>query len=217
MIGVRRAGGMLALAAALAAPMACASGSQPYARGASPAEAAVDSGADLVPAGYGSLRQDDISMQVRLPAVLVRATPLAEPIIRLLSPDSYQALRGLREGQRDAIARTATRLGVHHPSLWYLSFFGLEPGARFTARDVDIVSGGRDFRPLDVLPLSAGFGSERVEQRQVESAIYVFDEGINPSQPLSLTVDGVPATSWAAVIPVMERERALIRARAARP
>jgi hypothetical protein len=168
-----------------------------------------------IPPGYGSLRQEDISVSVRLPLVLVRLMPLDESVIRLLSPDSYRALRELRDGHRDAIAQSARRVGVERPSLWYVSFFGLAPDARFTARDVDVLSGGRDFRPLDVIPLTAGFGEERVGQRQVQSAIYVFAGGINPNQPLTIRVESRQSTDWGAVIPIIERERALVRSRAA--
>jgi hypothetical protein len=168
-----------------------------------------------LPAGYGSLRQEDVSVSVRLPLVLVRALPLNESIIRLLAPDSYRALRGLRDSHRTAIEQSASRLGVERPSLWYFSYFGLQPDARFTARDVDIQSGGRDYRPLDVIPLTTGFSTERVDQRQVQSAIYLFDQGIDPNQPLVVTVESVQSTDWNAVIPVIERERALVRSRAA--
>lgn len=186
-----------------------------------PAEPGYAGGADeRVPAGYGSLRQDDISVRVRLPQILVRAIPLDESVIRLLSPDSYRTLRDLREGgsgessRHEAIARSAARLGVQYPSLWYISYFGLQPSARYSAGDVDINSGGRDFRPLDVIPLSAGFGSGRVGQREVQSAIYLFDHGIDTDHPLTVTVESVPTTSWSAVIPLIERERALVRSRA---
>ena len=174
---------------------------------------------ERVPAGYGSLRQDDISVKVRLSQILVRAIPLDESIIRLLSPDSYRALRELREGggRRDQIARSASRLGVHDPSLWYISFFGLQPGARYSSGDIDIVSGGREFRPLDVIPLTAGFGSERVGQQEIQSAIYLFDNGIDPDHALTVTVESVPTTSWNAVLPLIERERALVRSRASQP
>lgn len=172
-------------------------------------------GLALVPAGYGSLRQEDLAVSIRLPQILVRCIPLDEGTIRLLSPDSYRALRGLRESQRDAIAADARRLGIERPSLWYLQYYGLQPDARFTARDVVISSGGRDHLPLDVLPLSAGFSSERVGQGQVQSGIYVFDGGIDPTQPLAITVESVRSTAWSAVIPVIERERALVRSRAA--
>ncbi len=176
-----------------------------------------DSGADnLVPAGYGSLRQDDISVKVRLQGVLVRAIPLEESVIRLLSPDSYRALRDLRDagGRREQIQRAAQRVGVQDPSLWYVSYFGLQPDAQYVSADIDIVSGGRDYRPLETIPLTAGFGSQRVNQREVQSAIYIFDHGIDTDHPLTVTVQSVPTTSWAQVIPVIERERALVRSRA---
>lgn len=192
----------------------CASHGPAYAEGASHAVTADDSAhSSPVPAGYGTLRQDDISMQIRLPSVLVRATPLDESVIRLLSPDSYRALRALRDGQQGAVDRSAAQTGINRPSLWYLSFFGLQPDSRYTARDVDVTSGASDFRPLDVLPLTAGFGSERVGQRQVQSAVYVFANGIDLYQPLTITVDGVSGSSWSTVIRTIEQERALIRGR----
>lgn len=209
--------GMVAGAFALSA---CGPGSAGGAaeQAPTPARSGVSDGgaAELVPAGYGSLRQDDISLKVRLPQILVRAIPLDESVIRLLSPDSYRALRELRDGggRREQIERSASRLGVQAPSLWYVSYFGLQPGARYSSGDIDIVSGGRDFRPLDVIPLSAGFGSERVGQREVQSAIYLFDHGIDTDHGLTFTVESVPTTSWNAVIPLIERERALVRSRA---
>ena len=207
--------GTIALAACGAAPAATGGAADqapaPECTGGS------DSGAsDLVPAGYGSLRQDDISVKVRLQTVLVRAIPLDESVIRLLSPDSYRALRGLRDGggRREQVLRAASRVGVQDPSLWYVSYFGLQPDAQYVSGDMDIVSGGRDFRPLDVLPLTAGFGSQRVGQREVQSAIYIFDHGIDTDHPLTVSVQSVPTTSWTQVIPVIERERALVRSRA---
>ena len=176
-----------------------------------------DTGAsDLVPAGYGSLRQDDISVKVRLQTVLVRASPLDESVIRLLSPDSYRALRELRDGggRREQAQRAASRVGVQDPRLWYVSYFGLQPDAQYVSGDMNIVSGGRDYRPLDLIPLTAGFGSQRVGQREVQSAIYIFDHGIDTDHPLTVTVQSVPTTSWTQVIPVIERERALVRSRA---
>jgi hypothetical protein len=169
---------------------------------------------EQLPAGYGSLRQDDIAVKIQLPALLVRAIPLDESILRVLSPDSYHALRDLREGRRADIDRSSSRQGVRNPSLWYVSFYGLQPDTPFSPQEVVISSGGRDFRPIDVLPLSAGFSQQRVGQREVESAIYVFDGGVDPNQPLAVTVEGVQNAGWRAQLPVIERERAVIRARA---
>jgi hypothetical protein len=169
---------------------------------------------EQLPAGYGSLRQDDIAVKIQLPALLVRAIPLDESILRVLSPDSYRALRDLREGKRAEIERVSSRQGERNPSLWYVSFYGLQPDTPFSPQEVVIASGGRDYRPLDVLPLSAGFGQQRVGQREVQSAIYLFDDGVDPNQPLTVSVQGAQSASWRAQLPVIERERAVIRSRA---
>ena len=75
---------------------------------------------------------------------------------------------------------------------------------------------GRDFQPLDVIPLSPGFGSQRLRQREVQHALYVFDGQIDVNQPVSAQLEGIPSvTEWSAVIQRIERERALVRSRAA--
>ncbi len=172
-------------------------------------------GRDLVPAGFGSLRQDDIAVKIRLPGLLVRAIPLDESIIRLLSPDSYRALRELRQGRRNAITQLARRQGVRGESLWYISFYGLEPEARFSPREVVISEGGRDFRPLDVVPLTPGFGEQRLTQREIQSAIFLFEDGMDVSQPLTVSVETTRDFSWDSTLRLIERERALVRSRAA--
>ena len=198
--------------------LACTSAGTTRARG-EPAAPSISRRGDTtalgqLPAGYGSLRQDDIAVKIQLPALLVRAIPLDEPILRVLSPDSYRALRDLREGRRGDIERASSRQGVRNPSLWYVSFYGLQPDTPFSPQEVVIASGGRDYRPIDVLPLSAGFGQQRVGQREVQSAIYIFNDGVDPNQPLTVSVQGIQSASWGAQLPVIERERAVIRTRA---
>jgi hypothetical protein len=80
-----------------------------------------------------------------------------------------------------------------------------------------ITSGGRDFRSLEVLPLSSGFGEQRLKQRETQSAIYLFDENIDLDQPLSVTFQTVRNDTWEQILTRIERERALVRARASRP
>jgi hypothetical protein len=80
-----------------------------------------------------------------------------------------------------------------------------------------ITSAGRDFRALEVLPLSSGFGEQRLRQRETQSAIYLFDDSIELDQPLTVTFQNVRNDTWDQVLPRVERERALVRARASRP
>ena len=75
---------------------------------------------------------------------------------------------------------------------------------------------GRDFRPIEVIPLSAGFRDQRVRQRETQTAIYMFEDGVNVNQALTLTVEGVQNNAWDGILRTIERERSLIRSRAAK-
>jgi hypothetical protein len=146
----------------------------------------------------------------------VRATPLDESIIRLLSPDSYRAMSELTRSKSDAIAAVARRNGVRALSLWYVSFFAVERGeTRFSPREFIITNVGRDFRPLDVIPLTPGFGEQRLKQNGRQDALYVFDGQLDVQQPLSVSYATSRNDGWADVLPQIERERALVKGRAA--
>lgn len=170
-----------------------------------------------VPVGFGTLRQDDIAIRLELQGLIVRAIPLDENLIRLLTPDSYRALRDLQESNKKAIAAVTRRTGGRAPDLWYVSFFGVEPDVHFSPMELVITSSGRDFRALEVLPLSSGFGEQRLKQRETQSAIYLFDDAIDLDQPLTVTFQNVRNEDWEQILTRVERERALVRARASRP
>ncbi|MFQ5551024.1 MAG: hypothetical protein ACE5FJ_07300, partial [Gemmatimonadales bacterium] len=58
---------------------------------------------NLPPAGFGTLRQDDITVTLERGSVALRLTPLAEIVLLSLAPDSYAALSQLRESHSDSI------------------------------------------------------------------------------------------------------------------
>lgn len=216
---MRAAVRLVSFAAAVLLGAACAS-STPTASGQSElAPISEDTtGRANVPVGFGTLRQDELAIRIELQGLIVRAIPLDESLIRLLTPDSYRALRELQESNRQAIAAVKRRTGGREPDLWYVSFYGVEQDVHFSPRDLVITSAGRDFRPLEVLPLSSGFGEQRLRQRETQSAIYLFDENIDLDQPLTVTFQNVRSDSWGELIlSRVERERALVRARASRP
>jgi hypothetical protein len=175
-----------------------------------------DSTANMVPPGFGSLRQDEIAIKLEAPGLVLRAVPLDEGIIRLLTPDSYRVLRELQESNRPRIADILRRNGGRPPDLWYVSFYGLDPDTRFSPLDLVITSGGRDFRAIDVIPLSAGWGEQRLRQRETQSAIYIFDGEIDTDHPLTVRFLNERDDSWEQTLQRIERERALVRARAGR-
>lgn len=170
-----------------------------------------------VPIGFGSLRQDDIALKVSPSGgVQVRAVPLDERLIRLLSPDSYRSLHELSESKRTALIGIRDRTRLPSYSVWYVSFFALEQGeTRFSPQEFVISNTGRDFRPLDVVPLTPGFGEYRLKQREVQSALLVFDGQIDVNQPITAQMESTQAiTDWNQVLQRIERERALVRSRA---
>jgi hypothetical protein len=183
---------------------------------ATPAVVASDTnGGGLVPPGFGSLRQDDIAIKLQLADVLVKLIPLDESVIRTLSPDSYRALRELAESRRDAINRLLAQHGLLRGSLWYVSFYGLAPEARFSPLELTINSAGVDYRPVDLLPLTTGFGNQRLQPRETQSALYLFDGALDVNQPLTVALSTALNASWGTTLRTIERERALIRSRTA--
>ena len=190
----------------------------PQQRADTAATATVDTttGATLIPPGFGTLRQDDVSLRLDVFSLQVRALPLDESILRTLAADSYRALRDLRESQREQLTAIARRTGGNSTTfaLWYVSFFGAEPGeTRFSPMDLVISSVGRDFRPLSVLALTPGFAQHRLRQRETHSAVYVFEGQLDANQPLIVTYETTRNSDWTATLQRIERERMLIRSR----
>jgi hypothetical protein len=201
----------VALTLVAAGDTACAQNPPP----AAPAQRVADTNAaGLIPANRGSLRQEQISIRLELPDLIVRLIPMDESVIRTLLPDSYRALREQVESRRSTIARLAQQHGLQRGSVWYAEFFGLAADARFSPEELTVTSSGREFRPIEVVPLSLGFGSQRLQARDRQVALYVFDDAVDVNQPLTVTFGTAQNTRWAEILKDVERERALVRSRA---
>jgi hypothetical protein len=170
-----------------------------------------------VPAGYGTLKQDDIALPLQRFGVQVRVIPLDESVIRLLSPDSYRSLRGLRvsAGSRLESLQRRYPAGGRELSVWYVTFFSVEPGeARYSPMELTITNVGRDFRAIDIIPLTPGFGEQRLRQRESQSALLAFEGQVDVDQPLTITYETATNSDWGTILQRLERERASVRARA---
>jgi hypothetical protein len=214
-----RAFAALALAACASAPGAgqaqpAASAATTQARRDSAGGQSSDAG--LIPPNYGSLRLDDVAISVQLQGLTIRAIPLDESVIRALAPDSYGSLHALREAHAAELGRIRARLGLGSVQAWHVQFFNVQQGeARYDPRGVQIRSAGRDFRPLDVIPLVTGFEDGRLAQGRSVNAIFAFDPAVSLSQPLVVTLAGQSSSAWSDVLPRLERERAAVWSRAA--
>jgi hypothetical protein len=210
---VVRAIRLLAAAGLCAGTAACAGAPVTTAEPA-PARRA-DSSRFLVPAGFGSLRQDDISIRLQVLGLQVQAIPVDETIIRLLSPDSYRTMQELLKSHRPELETITRRTGLREFSIWYVLFFGLQQGETpFSPMEFIITSVGRDFRALDVVPLTPGFGRQRLSQRERQAALFVFDPQVDVNQPLTVQFQTARSGDWTLALSRIERERALVRSRA---
>lgn len=215
---LRALGGTIAVgvAALAAGPAACARAQGGGASAAGDTVPAATTRDGMIPAGYGSLRREDVSIEFTLQGLTVRAIPLDEAVIRALAPDSYRALHSLGARGAPELERIRTRLGLPAIQVWHVAFFNVQQGeARFDPRGMSIRSAGRDFRPLDVIPLVRGFDDGRLAQGRTVDAIFAFDPAIALDQPLTVTLAGNQSSVWGEVLQRLERERAAIWSRAA--
>jgi hypothetical protein len=195
------AGGLLACAAATGAPPADAG-----------AEAGVAAGTAedaMVPAGYGTLRQDDITLSIRAGALLVKVTPLDESTIRLLASDTYTRLRALRESRLDDAVRGMSR----SPELFLVSFFSYEPDVTYQPEDVQLLHQARVLRAASISPVTTGWGRQRLAQQETQMAVYLFEGPADYRQPMTMRYGTLENAEWRQIITRLENERAKILSR----
>ncbi|HEX9107054.1 MAG TPA: hypothetical protein VF832_07495 [Longimicrobiales bacterium] len=164
-----------------------------------------------IPPGFGTLKQDAFTVSLRSGALLVKVTPLAEQVIRLAAPDTYTRLHALAESRR---AEAARRVPGGDPQLFLVSFFSYQPDVPFQPEDLQLIAAGRTLRPAAFLPMSAGWGKQRLGQQEAQAAIYVFDASIDYGQPLTVRNGMDRSDSWSDVVQVLDQERGKVMARA---
>jgi hypothetical protein len=172
-------------------------------------------GTDLPPAGYGTLRQDDVAIRLVTDNLMVRALPLDERVIRLLAPDTYSAFHQLYQSRAADVAAAARAIGRDSAVAFMVTFFALQPQVSFSPDQLYISSQNNFFRPIGILPLTPRWSEGRISQRQQASAIYLFDASIPVLQPFTLFYGDVSSDAWETSISLLAGERARVLARAA--
>jgi hypothetical protein len=163
----------------------------------------------LVPPGYGTLRQDDATVSIRSGAVLVKLTPLDEAIIRLLAPDTYTRLHALRESRRGEVERISMR----QAELFLVSFFSYQPDASFQPEDVQLFHQSRTLRPALIIPLTSGWGQQRLAQQETQTAVYAYEGPLEYDQALTVRYGQSQSDEWRQIIVRLETERSKVLAR----
>jgi hypothetical protein len=189
--------------------LACALGAGPLA-----AQTPVISPDVATPPGFGTLRQDDIQMTLRLETIEIRFMPLDPRSGNLLAPDAYNSFRKLLLDNRARIDSLARARGVSQPGIAFVSFFGLAPGAFYDAELLAITVRNRLLRPLGIVSYTPGFMEQRLDPREMKSAFYLFEEAIPVLEPFTLVYQGQYMAEWLSKLSRIngERQRVALRA-----
>jgi hypothetical protein len=167
---------------------------------------------DLPPTGYGSLRQNDFSVELVDVSLHVKVTPLAEEVIRLAAPDTYERLDALATSRRAAAERLTEGLGSE---MFLVSFFSREPNVEYGPDELQITHRGRSMRPVGIIPLTTGWGRQLLQPQQTQSAIYVFEPPFDYDLSLVVRYGLLESDDWhRAIVPLLEEERTRVAARA---
>lgn len=164
----------------------------------------------LIPAGHGTLKQDEFTVQLRNGPLLIKVTPLAETVIRTAAPDTYERLRALADSRR---SDASSRSGTNDPQLFLVSFFSYQPDVTFQPEDLQLVHQGRPMRGV-ILPITPGWGTQRLKQQDLQTAIYAFSDPIDYDTSLTVQYGAVRIDAWQQIIRKLETERNKILSRA---
>jgi hypothetical protein len=160
-----------------------------------------------IAAGSGSLRSEQITVELREGALRVRVTPLDAEVLRLTAPDARRRLEAVVAGQRAALAPLPP--GEH--SLFLVSFQSAEADRGFQPAALTIEAGIQRLRPIRILPLTSGWGEQRLRPLAAEAAVYVFERRVDPFQPFAVHYGATASDAWRGVVPLLlaEQRRAL--------
>jgi hypothetical protein len=190
----------------------CSSGTLPEGSAPGPAGGPQEAQTLLVPPGYGTLLQDQISLRLQSGDLLIKVTPLDEGIIRLTAPDTYERLRGLAGIHGPRASRTAL---ASQSSLFLVSLFSYEPDVTYEPEDLLLVNRGLRLRPQGIAPITPSWGTQRLAQQETRMAIYAFEGGIEWEADFVVEYQQLRNEVWRdQVVPLLEAERVKVRSRA---
>lgn len=165
----------------------------------------------LVPPGFGTLTQDDVSLRLQSGNLLIKVTPLEEWVIRLTAPDTYQRLNGLAQahGSRAAYGRASSAT-----SLFLVSLFSYQPDVTYQPEDLMLVNRGLRARPVGIAAVTPSWGTQRLGQQETRMAVYAFDGPMDLRTDLVAEYQELRNEIWRdRILPLLEAERAKVRAR----
>ena len=172
-------------------------------------QSAAPTAGTLVPPGYGTLAQSEFTLDLVSGALQIQVTPLAESVIRLAAPDTYQRLTGLSASAGESL-RSRDR---EDSPLFLVSMFSRAPTITYEPENLHIVNGGLRYRPTAIEAITPGWGGQRLRQEEAQIAVYAFGPGIELEISLSVEYENARDTSWQTILNRLEVERSRVRAR----
>jgi hypothetical protein len=167
----------------------------------------------LVPSGYGTLTQDQITLRIRQGDLLIKVTPLEEWVIRLTAPDTYARLGGMARAH--GVRATAEAGLGPGASLFLVSFFSYVPDVTYQPEDLLLVNRGLRYRTQGIAPVTPSWGTQRLGQQETRMAVYAFDGGMDLERDLVVEYQDLRNEIWQdRIVPVLRAEMAKVRARA---
>lgn len=160
----------------------------------------------LPPPGYGTLRQDQVTMSLRSRDLEIQVTPLEESVTRVTAPDTWERLSGIASAHRGSAPEGAR--------LFLVSFFSNEAGVRFAPDEVQMLSRGFRTRATAILPVTPTWGENRLTQQRTEMAVYAFPPELDLEGELVLVYGLEETTEWSGILSRVQAERGRARARA---
>jgi hypothetical protein len=173
-----------------------------------------DPQADLPPAGFGRLTQEQLSVQFATGDIQVRFLPLDERVLRLLATDAYTSLHGLVDSRKAVLDSAAAAAGVSSPGLALVSFFALRADARFDPENVSLNYRSQLYRPAAIVPFTGNFSNRQLPVRGQATAIYVFELPIPVYDQFDVVYGAVQSSAWRDIVTRLDRERAFVTSRA---
>lgn len=171
-----------------------------------------DTARDLPPIGFGSLRQNEFSVELSDRSLNVKVTPLTEAVIRLAAPDTYERLRALATSRQAEADRMTEARGAE---LFLVSFFSRDPNVAYEPEELHITHRGRLLRPVGIIPLTTGWGRQLLQPQETQSAIYVFEPPFDYGLALTVRYGLRESDDWRRnVLPLLEEERSRVVSRA---
>ena len=179
-----------------------------------PAHRAAAQEPGLPPVGFGSLRQDQVGVNLATTNLRIRVIPLEEEVIRLLSPDAYRSLHEMRESRLTEIRAAARAAGRDSVKAFMVTYFGLQPQTRFNPDDLLITSQNSTYRPLGHIAITPRFNENQVDAREQAAAIYLYEPGIALLRPMSVQYGTAQSDAWTQTLNLLNAERTRVLSRA---